>query len=1024
SLTGKDQLQVLTVALKGSEVKHTVLLTDDWTMTEIQAGNTINLIGSFDSSTNPSLTLSRSSGLLILHPDILVSSTKVADSSHCSRKALLAELIRTTGPSTPALTYGNMLHELLQACMSEGRWDEDWVKEKVNEILRKEMMVLWGMELGVDQAREVLLEKSKGFEDFRNMFIRDKPGPHSFLTDARTDKPSARPRLAITNTIDIEEDIWSPKYGLKGKVDVSVAAKAAEGTLVASKEATTMPFEVKTGKSKGGMEHRAQTMLYTLLMSDRYNEEVASGLLYYSQTNEVIRVQPARNEIRGLIMARNEFALFLHRRMTLSSYENVGPSLAAPPSPTPPSPSASIPVADIEDNRLLPPPIDDPRSCKWCYSSDACMLFRKSAISDDDDNPLQVMFENRTGHLTSNQSEFFKKWEKLISLEEQELVRFKKEIWTMGAEERMKSGRCMANMAIDDSYEGEVDNRSGARIHRFTYRLQHAASLPTQATTSQRASRSLLGGTITVNDPIVISLEQPSVLAFARGFVLAIDAHSVVVGLDHSLTDIAQVRRLQFAPDPDELVFRIDKDELAAGMGRIRDNLIQLFVLGGDERRRRLVVDLEPPQFEHVPSKEKLIPSSLNEDQEDAVRKVLAAKDYALILGMPGTGKTTTIAEVLKALAKAGKSVLLTAYTHSAVDNILLKVKDSGLSILRLGNRDKIMPSLHGFTLDPLNPAETLTQLDNQLMMPQIVATTCLSINEDNGLDVSLFKRLSDAHPEAIVYLSQQYRMNEDIMLLSNKLVYEDRLRAGSEEVAKQSLVLPHVTGHSNNCRSEDCWIGDLLDPLRRVVFVDTDRLPANERNVGPLIDNELEASLVTQFTTSLIDCGLDPSEIGIITPYRQQTKLLARNLVDHPGVEILTADKSQGRDKQCIVMSMTRANPDGSVGDLLKDWRRINVCLTRAKSKLVVFGSRSTLNHAEILRRFFEIVQERGWIYSLPPGSQHVHDGALPVATQKRLASSSEAKLPGREVKRPRVGPGSLVLNQPMVKDVVNSLL
>lgn len=52
-----------------------------------------------------------------------------------------------------------------------------------------------------------------------------------------------------------------------------------------------------------------------------------------------------------------------------------------------------------------------------------------------------MQFEDKTGHLTREQSEFFRKWEKLISLEEQELVRFKKEIWTMCAEERMKLGR-------------------------------------------------------------------------------------------------------------------------------------------------------------------------------------------------------------------------------------------------------------------------------------------------------------------------------------------------------------------------------------------------------------------------------------------------------------------------------------------------------------------------------------------------------------------------------------------------------
>ncbi len=70
--------------------------------------------------------------------------------------------------------------------------------------------------------------------------------------------------------------------------------------------------------------------------------------------------------------------------------------------------------------------------------------------------------------------------------------------------------------------------------------------------------------------------------------------------------------------------------------------------------------------------------SSLNPDQKQAVEKCLSAQDYVMILGMPGTGKTTTIACIVKTLVALGKSVLITSYTHSAVDNILLKIKQVG----------------------------------------------------------------------------------------------------------------------------------------------------------------------------------------------------------------------------------------------------------------------------------------------------------------------------------------------------------
>lgn len=87
----------------------------------------------------------------------------------------------------------------------------------------------------------------------------------------------------------------------------------------------------------------------------------------------------------------------------------------------------------------------------------------------------------------------------------------------------------------------------------------------------------------------------------------------------------------------------------------------------------------------------------------------------------------------------------------------------------------------------------------------------------EGGLDVSLFRRLSDAHPQAVVDLTHQYRMNEDIMVLSNKLIYGDRLRCGSENIARQGLVLPDRTFlHSLHtsiapCHPEGCWIEKLM---------------------------------------------------------------------------------------------------------------------------------------------------------------------------------------------------------------------
>jgi DNA replication ATP-dependent helicase Dna2 len=62
---------------------------------------------------------------------------------------------------------------------------------------------------------------------------------------------------------------------------------------------------------------------------------------------------------------------------------------------------------------------------------------------------------------------------------------------------------------------------------------------------------------------------------------------------------------------------------------------------------------------------------------------------------MPGTGKTTTIAHIIRALVSQGKSVLLTSYTHTAVDNILLKIRNEKFNILRLGSSSKVFVEAH-----------------------------------------------------------------------------------------------------------------------------------------------------------------------------------------------------------------------------------------------------------------------------------------------------------------------------------------
>ena len=92
--------------------------------------------------------------------------------------------------------------------------------------------------------------------------------------------------------------------------------------------------------------------------------------------------------------------------------------------------------------------------------------------------------------------------------------------------------------------------------------------------------------------------------------------------------------------------------------------------------------------------------------------------------------------------------------------------------------------------------------------------------------------------------------------------------------------------------------------------------------------------------------------------------------------------DRYQGRDKRVVIMSLVRSNADGAVGQLLQDVRRLNVAVTRAKSKLLLVGSRGTLvPGAPVLAALVEHVEQRGWAVRLPRGAARAYPPPLDAA-------------------------------------------
>lgn len=194
-------------------------------------------------------------------------------------------------------------------------------------------------------------------------------------------------------------------------------------------------------------------------------------------------------------------------------------------------------------------------------------------------------------------------------------------------------------------------------------------------------------------EPVVISNCKTGIFGIAIGFVQKVE----------SITDESNQRLVHIHTDRPifksaENSFRIDKDELTVGFGLMKANIVKLFVREYESLMRILVMDM-PPKFSEsctsIPDELHNAYQELDVCQQSAIQKVLQATDFALILGMPGTGKSTTLAFLIRLLVHQGKSVLLSSYTHSAVDNILKKVlhhntPGSLVRCTRLGNSDRV----------------------------------------------------------------------------------------------------------------------------------------------------------------------------------------------------------------------------------------------------------------------------------------------------------------------------------------------
>ncbi|XP_030628088.1 DNA replication ATP-dependent helicase/nuclease DNA2 [Chanos chanos] len=985
-------------ASKTTEPAETCILRDGWESSPVSVGDIVHLEGTCVSGV---WLIDGESGFLVVLPDMLISGTSIASSIRCLRRAVLAEMFKAFDGGSRQMLNGTIVHEIFQKAAKCLDFSPETIQRLATETLHSPdyLSQMYGLNLTQADMRQEVEEYLPSLSNWASGYLQSspeagqKPLTLKLPSEGTLSRQDTTCTVAVTEFVDIEENIWSPRFGLKGKIDVTAGVRIQRRGR--ARLDRIMPLELKTGRESNSIEHRSQVILYTLMSLERRPDPEA-GLLLYLKTGNLHPVVGKHLDRRELIKLRNLLAHHLGNSLvTMEGKTHMAP---------------------------LPPVISDSQACRHCAQRKMCAVYNRAeeqAAGQSPSEPAQTFLQEETQHLLPAHLHYFSHWLLLCTMEASTMERKggRQHIWLQSAREREQTGGCVGNMVRT----GMVSTLSeGVYSHSFERRGQ---------------DRGVAG--IITGDRIVVSDQDSKVIGIATGYVTGVTSSGVKCSLDRNLSRY-----------PADTVFRLDQDEGGRGLSSHLRNLSMLMENSPTSGRlRELIVDFRPPEFIEnlsnvLPRDAKDIVANilrgLNKPQKQAMKKVLLSKDYTLIVGMPGTGKTTTICTLVRILHACGFSVLLTSYTHSAVDNILLKLKKFKIGFLRLGRVQKVHPDIVPFTEDQCRGEgiQTVAELGNLYNKELVVASTCMGVNHpiftrrrfdfcivdeasqisqpvclgplffaqrfvlvgDHqqlppivqntearalGMDESLFKRL-ERHSHAVVRLTVQYRMNRAIMALSNTLMYDGKLECGSEKTASATLQLPSRDVAWREVEEYVCqpeysvWIQSLLEPDNPVCFLDTCQVPATEIVETGGVSNPTEAKLVHAIISLLLKAGCRGADIGVIAPYRQQLKAIS-GLLGAPAlraVEVNTVDKYQGRDKSVIIVSFVRSHLDANLGELLKDWRRLNVAVTRAKHKLIMLGCVPTLRRYAPLEKLLDHLRRENMISQLPPAAHE----ALPV--------------------------------------------
>ena len=248
------------------------------------------------------------------------------------------------------------------------------------------------------------------------------------------------------------------------------------------------------------------------------------------------------------------------------------------------------------------------------------------------------------------------------------------------------------------------------------------------------------------------------------------------------------------------------------------------------------------------------------------------------------------------------------------------------------------------------------------------------------GLGKTLMERIAENKPEVVTLLKIQYRMNEDIMRFSSDWFYEGQVESAPQIKYRSILDFDHPITWIDTSNEENRITIEGEDAPEDSASTSSSSSAANQNSdlnfkeqfvgesYGRINKAEAELTLLTlaEYFTKIGKQRVlgDSIDVGIISPYRAQVQYLKKLIKKYEFfkpyrrlISVNTVDGFQGQERDVILISLVRSNDEGQIG-FLKDLRRMNVAMTRARMKLIILGNKDTMTKHPFYKKLWEYVE------------------------------------------------------------------